>query len=602
MALALWKEGVYVAGMTKELAFPNDLAACHAMLREQALVAVAQDRAITSQESVIKRQHDKIEEQRIEIAKLEKERDIALQLAFRKKIERYLPDPKQFVLDFGDTPEVVDAAEGIADAALETIAGYERRRQATEKARNEQLPAHLPRYEVKLDVPEHQKTCATHGERQVIGYDWQETLEVVPPKLIVRRTGIPKLACPKAPECGVVEAARPVGLVEGNRYDTSVAAEIMVAKYAYHIPVYRQQDLFASHGWTPARSTLLNVLEAAAHLIRPLVAHLREVVRAGPIIGTDDTTVTLVVKDAPLPGDDDNPRNVRAREVIAAAQAESRGSITARMWVYRSITAPINVFDFTVSRHQEGPALFLDGFTGSIMADCYAGYGSVETKSDGTIIRAACVAHARRKVFEARDNSPAHAGVLLSMFRQLYDIEDRAKSFSPDDRLALRLAESRPIWERMRDYLASEALTNVMPKELFGQALAYLRNQFEHLIVYLDDGLMPIDNNETEQLMKQVALGRKNWMFIGSVAAGYRAADIMSLVSSAHRNDLDVFVYVKDVLDRLLAGETNYDALRPDVWKQSHPEAIRIYRVEERQARADAKTVKRARRRIATRG
>ena len=123
--------------MTKELAFPNDLAACHAMLREQALVAVAQDRAITSQESVIKRQQDKIEEQRIEIAKLEKERDIALQLAFRKKIERYLPDPKQFVLDFGDTPEVVDAAEGIADAALETIAGYERRKQATEKARNE---------------------------------------------------------------------------------------------------------------------------------------------------------------------------------------------------------------------------------------------------------------------------------------------------------------------------------------------------------------------------------------------------------------------------------------------------------------------------------
>jgi hypothetical protein len=141
-----------------------------------------------------------------------------------------------------------------------------------------------------------------------------------------------------------------------------------------------------------------------------------------------------------------------------------------------------------------------------------------------------------------------------------------------------------------------------MPKELFGQALTYLRNQFEHLLVYLDDGLMPIDNNETEQLMKQVALGRKNWMFIGSVAAGYRAADLMSLVSSAHRNDLDIFVYVKDVLDRLLAGETNYDALRPDVWKQSHPEAIRVYRVEERQARADAKAVKRARRRIAKRG
>jgi transposase len=581
--------------MTTETAFPNDLAACHAMLSERA-------RVIANKDHLIEQQSQRLEEQKIEIAKLEKERDAALQLAFRKKIERYLADPKQFVLDFGDTPDVVDAAEGIADAALETIDGYERRKQAEAKPRNEQLPAHLPRYEVKLEVADDQKTCAEHGERQVIGYDWQETLEVVPPKLIVRRTGIPKLACPKAPECGVVEATRPVGLVEGNRYDTSVAAEIMVAKYAYHIPVYRQQDLFASHGWTPARSTLLNVLEAAAHLIRPLVAHLREVVRAGPIIGTDDTTVTLVTKDSPLPGDTDNPKNVRARAVIAAAQAESRGSITARIWVYRSITAPINVFDFTVSRHRDGPELFLDGFMGSLMADCYAGYGSVETKSDGRIIRAACVAHARRKVFEARDNSPVHASMLLSMFRQLYDIEDRAKTLTPEDRLALRHAESRPIWEQMREYLASEAIANVMPKELFGQALTYLRNQFEHLLVYLDDGLMPIDNNETEQLMKQVALGRKNWMFIGSVAAGYRAADLMSLVSSAHRNDLDIFVYVKDVLDRLLAGETNYDALRPDVWKQAHPEAIRIYRVEERQARADAKAVKRARRRIAKRG
>jgi transposase len=585
MALAPWEEGVYVACMVKELVLPTDLAACHAML--------------VKQQHEIQRQTDLLEDQKIEIAKLEAERDAALQFAFRKKIERYLPDPKQFILDFGDSPEVVDAAEGIADAALETVAGYERRKQAAEKARSEQLPAHLPRYEVKLDVPEAQKTCATHGERQVIGYDWQETLEVVPPKLVVRRTGIPKLACPKAPECGVVEAPRPVGLVEGNRYDTSVAAEIMVAKYAYHVPVYRQQDLFASCGWTPARSTLLNVLESAAHLIRPLVAHLREVVRAGPIIGTDDTTVTLVVKDTPPPLDPDDPKAARAREVIAAAQAELRGSITARMWVYRSITAPINVFDFTVSRHRDGPELFLDGFVGSLMADCYSGYEAVRTRSDGKIVRAACAAHARRKVFNARDNHPAHAALVLGMFREIYDIEDRAKPLAPSERQHLRQAEARPIWTRMQQYLASEAVSNVMPKEPFGQALTYLRNQFDHLLVYLDDGLMPIDNNETEQLMKQVALGRKNWMFIGSVAAGYRAADLMTLVSSAARNDLDVFMYVKDVLDRLLAGESNYDVLRPDVWRQSHPEAIRIYRQEERRSRADAKAVKRARRRIA---
>jgi transposase len=450
-------------------------------------------------------------------------------------------------------------------------------------------------------VPDDQKTCPEHGERQVIGYDWQETLEVVPPKLVVRRTGIPKLACPKAPECGVVEAPRPVGLVEGNRYDTSVAAEVMVAKYAYHLPVYRQQNLFASCGWTPARSTLQNVLKHAALLIRPLVAHLREVVRAGPIIGTDDTTVTLVVKDSPLPSDPDNPKNTRAREVIAAAQADHRGSITARMWVYRSVTAPINVFDFTVSRHRDGPLLFLQGFTGGLLADCYAGYDAVQAASDGRIIRAACVTHARRKVFEARGNHPVHASVLLAMFQELYDIEDRSKQLPSEERLALRQAESRPIWERMREYIASDAIGNVLPKEPFGQALTYLRNQFEHLLVHLDDGLMPIDNNDAEQLMKQVALGRKNWMFIGSVDAGYRAADLMSLVSSAERNDLDVFPYVKDVLARLLNGDADYESLRPDVWKAAHPEAVRVYRVEERRSRADAQAVKRTRRRLAKR-
>jgi transposase len=578
--------------MSLTVAYPDDIEACHRLLRER-------DKAIIAKDSLVEQQSQQLEEQKAALAKAIAERDLALQLAFRKKSEKYLADPRQFVLDFGDTPDVVDAAEGIADAAIEAIAGYERHKRKARKPRNEQFPDHLPRREVILDVPEDQKTCPEHGERQFIGYDQQEKLVVIPPQMIIERTLIPKYACTKGSECGVVASPRPKGLVEGNKYDTSVAAEIMVAKYAYHMPVYRQQDLFASCGWTPARSTLLNILKSAAHLIRPLVAHLREVVRAGPIIGTDDTTVTLVVNDSSLPSDSENPKTVRAREVIAEAQAEDRGSIAARMWAYRSLTQPINVFDFTVSRHRDGPELFLDGFTGSLMADCYSGYEAVRMRSDGRIIRAACVAHARRKVFHARDNDPVRSAVLLAMFLELYDIEDCAKLMTADERHALRNAEARPIWERMREYLASDALAGVMPKESFGKALTYVRNQFEHLMVYLDDGLMPIDNNETEQLMKQVALGRKNWLFIGSVDAGYRAADLMTLVSSAIRNDLDVFAYVKDMLDRLLAGDTDYAALRPDAWKQSHPEAIRQYRVEERLARADAKMTKRAKRRAA---
>ena len=392
------------------------------------------------------------------IAKLEKERDAALQLAFRKKVERYVNDRQQFLLDFGDSPEVADAAAGIADAALEMVGSYERRKPATEKPRSEALPAHLPRYEVTLITPQ-------------------------------------------------------------------------------EMPAFD-------------------------------------------------------------PGD---PKSARAREVIAAALEPRRASVTARMWAYKSVTAPINLFDFTVSRHRHGPEIVLSGFEGTILADCYAGYESIELGSAGKIRRAACVAHARRKVFESRNNHPAHAALLLDLFQRLYDIEDRAKSFTPDDRRSLRQSESLPIWDEIGDSLASDAVANVMPKEPFGQAITYLRNNIEALRVHLDDGLVPIDNNDTEQLMKQVALGRTNWMFIGSIDAGNRAADLMTLVSSAVQNDLDVFLYLKDVLDKLLGGSRDFEAMRPDVWKLAHPEAVRIYRQDERRHRAEVKSAKRAKRRAGRR-
>ena len=601
--------------MQETTSFPTDLEACHRLLREQS-GAIAEyrsaisdrdeaiserDAALAAKDALVAQQNQQLAEQKEKIAEYQLRLAAALQAAFRKRIERYLPDPNQLTIDFGNSPDVADAAEGIADAAFENIGGYRRRQQQPQPARSEQLPAHLPRVEVLLPVPENERTCPEHGERDIIGYDWQETLKIVPPKLVVVRTGIPKLACRRHAECGVASAPRPVGLVEGNRYDTSIAAQIVVHKYGFHLPVYRQQDLFATCGWTPARSTLQNILRAAAECLRPLVAHLREVVRAGPVIGTDDTTVTLVTPKSLPPIDPLDLKSPRVREVIAEAHAAGRKSILARMWTYRSITAPIDVFDFTISRHRDGPELFLDGFTGTLMADCYSGYDAMQTKSEGRILRGACVAHARRKVFNARDNHPVHAAVLLSMFLQLYDIEDRVSDASPDERKALRQAEARPIWERMREYLAGEAIADVLPKDTFGQALTYLRNQFDHLLVYLDDGLVPIDNNLAEQLMKKVAIGRKNWLFVGDVEPGYRAADLFTVVSSAVRNDLDVFVYVKDVLDRLLSGETDYAALRPDVWKRTHPEAVREYRAEERAARADIKKARRARRRTSRR-
>ena len=576
--------------MNTSHAIPDDLAACRALLVEQA-------KAIAELSETVSRQNRTIEEQKLTINEL-------LQRAFRHRSERYLEDPRQLKIDFGDTPEAADAAAGLAEAVEEAelvVAEHKRRRRLPKKPRNEQLPAHLPRYEVEAPASGKVKHCPEHGERKVIGYDRVETLEFERPKLKVRVTLYPKYVCENEPACGVAQPPREPGLVEGNRYGTSVAAEIVTGKCGYHLPIYREQDYFAGCGWTADRSTLLNIFRASAELVHPLARHLRGEVLASGAIGTDDTRVTLLLpSEIPKPVEGE-AKSRRIHEVFAEARAEGRKSVSGRMWAYRSLTVPINVFDFTVSRHRDGPDEFLvaGGFAGKLLADCYSGYQGIALRSDARIVRAACNAHARRKIFDTRESYPLLSSRLLAIYQELYDIEDRAKPLTVENREELRETEAHPVWKRMRELLDSPAAAQVLPKEKFAEALGYLRNQWDALQVYLGDGRLPIDNNQTEQLMKQVAIGRKNWLFLGSVAAGERMADLLTLVSSALRNDLDVWAYLKDVLDRLLGGSTDYASLRPDSWAASHPEHLRVYRTEERRDRAALKHQRRAQRRTA---
>lgn len=587
------------------ITIPNGLAACQTLISQQSQVIAKRDRTIVDNTYLLESQSQAITELEAKTKQLEQEKQELklaltelLQRAFRRRSERYINDPNQLQIDFGDTDDVADAAAGLAEAVAEAgqqvVKEHIRR---PRKPRNEKLPEHLPRYEVEAEVSEDVKQCPEHGERKLIGYDSVETLEFERPKLRVRVTKFPKYACEGQAACGVASPERPTGLVEGDRYDTSIAAEIITNKYGYHLPVYRQQDQFAGSGWTPSRSTLLNVLVAAAFALRPLAEHIRETVLASDILGTDDTEVTLLLpKDIPKP-DSNDPKSRRTYEYLSKAAAKGKPSVRARMWAYRSVTMPLTFFDFTVSRERFGPDLVLADFRGKMMADCYSGYQGIELRTDGAIERGACVAHARRKVFEARESYPRESSVVLAKFQQLYDIEDRAKAMSADERRALRQSEAAPVWKSLGEWLDGDVAKNVLPKGRFGQSLGYLRNHWQPMQLYLTDGRMPIDNNDVEQLMKQVALGRKNWLFIGSVAAGERAADFFTLVTSAVRNDLDVWAYLNDVLTRLLSGETDYAPLRPDIWRAAHPEAVRQYRVQERRDKADRKQARRATRR-----
>ena len=565
-------------------ALPDDLDACHALIVEQATAIV--DLAATREQ-----QSQEIETLTMAIQKL-------LARLRGHRSERSA-DPTQQELDFGDDPSVQD---GLADAAAEAeviIQEYTvRRTHKKHKPRKEELPAHLPRYEVLAEVPPADQHCAQHGPRQIVGYDLTETLEFERPKLRVRVTKYPKFVCLDQPQCGVIQPSRPASLVEGNRYDTSVAAEIVVGKYAYHLPTYRQQDWFAGSGWMPQRSTLLNILSSGAYVFEPLYLHYADFARTSSAIATDETNVMLLLPPEIPAARDGDAKSRRIHEVLSAARAANKPHVSARMWAYRSFgSAGVNVFDFTVSRHRDGPQDFLKNYSGTLLGDCYTGFKSIVLASDSRLTRAACHAHARRYVYEAKEYHPLEAAQLLAWYRQLYDVEDQVRGKPPEEVLALRRELSMPIMGQLRRWLSGEAARKVLPKSRLGEAVRYLNNQWDALTVFLSDGRVPIDNNETEQLMKQIATGRKNWLFVGSVEAGYRAAILLTVVSTAHRYHLDLWLYVKDVLDRLLGGERNLAELRADRWAQAHPEAIRQHRVEETRYRADAKATRRARRR-----
>ena len=373
---------------------------------------------------------------------------------------------------------------------------------------------------------------------------------------------------------GILQAPREPALIAGGRYGFGVATEILFNKFVLHVPLYRQQDMWTQAGWSPSRSTLVQIVATSAELLQPLAELLRQRVLASPVLGTDDSPITLLT-----------PR-------------VGEGSRQARFWCYRGRdTAPYNVFAFTDSRAHEGPDRFLETFTGTLTGDCYSGYVNIEQVSGGRIRFAACLAHARRKIFETREQQPLLSSQILALFSELYELEDRVRPWDDARRLALRQQEGLPAMARLRALLDSPEAARVLPKSRFGEALAYLRNHWKAFQLYLGDGRLPIDNNEVEREMRRVALARKNWLFLGSEDAGDRTATILSVISSAHRHDLDVWAYLRDVLEQLARGPQDLSALLPDRWKAAHGEHVRTFRTQEKESRAADRRYRRAQRR-----
>jgi len=593
---------------------PDDLDACHQLIASLQSEVALKQQTLDSQATELALKDKLVEEQAHSVLQLKSDRDRLdekvtelnltveklLNRLYGRKSERRIDGVGQLLLDLGEeaTPEVVSAleeairdAEQIVEAADEA---KKKRRARRPRKDGRKFPEHFPRYERIVDLPENKREGL-----KFIGYDEVETLELIRQDARVRVTKYAKYAHPTDKSQGIISPDRPTGLVEGDRFDVSVAVEVVASKYFYHLPFYRQQDVFAGIGWTPSRSTLSNLEVAVEFTLCPLSEHLRSFLKTDPTVGCDDTGVLLITPKS-MPDLRDHPRRERIGEVLEKAIAAGKPSIRANVWGYYASRLPVVAFDFTVSRHRDGPDEVLDGFEGNLLGDCWSGFQKIDFRSDSRITFAACWAHARRKIDECRGAFPIQVAKLESLIRMLYDVEDQIKTFDDDQRLARRQSISRHVLGLIKEYLDSDAMLApaVLPKSNLGQAAAYVRRHWKSLSRFVDDASIPLDNNDCEQLMKRVATGRKNWLFKGSVTAGERAANLMTIIGTAVRNDLDVAAYLDDILRRALAGDTDWPAMAPHIWKAEHPESIRVYRQEERRQATDRKRQRRASRRL----
>ena len=511
-------------------------------------------------------------------------------------------NPSQQLLEFPEDKElqaVLDAAKREAEEAMQKITYTRSARKAKPKLRSDEFPAHFRRELVTVATPPEKQKLIDLGELLLLRYDAHEVMCYKPQETFVRRYLQPVFATADAPGVEACRVDMPAAMGEQGRYDASIPAAIINGKFGLHIPYYRLQDVFSASGWTPTRSTIDYQTDLAAEAIEELPKLMKRRLLAGQYIGMDDTSVTLLMPTEIPEANKECSRTMRLIEKMHEAKRKGEKSLEAKMWAYSGGSdAPYDVFDFRVSRHRDGPADFLVDYTGNVMADCYSGNLSVVLAPGSSMTRMACWSHARRHVHDAKDMDLSVSALPLALINQLYDIERRGLEWSNDQRTEVRQRESKLILSRLREWLDGVVARSVLPAGKLGLALNYVRNHWDALNVYATDGRLPIDNNWVERLMKRIAVGKKNWLFIGSLRAGIRNANLMTLVASAHRHDLDIFEYLRDVIEHLNRGTASPSELLPDVWKASHPEAVRVYREVERRDKAELARLRNATRRL----
>ena len=553
---------------------PNDLAECQRLLLAAFQQATELERRVLASEQQVAELNRVLGETATSYQELQQEHAATLdelawykRWAYGRRRERLSEDQGQgHLFDLHpDLPTDTDLSEPMAPDDAVDVCGHRRHRKKREIDWDK-----LPQIHHKHDLLEEEKICACCGRKMdCIGEDVTRELELQPAKLEAHIHVRPKYACRCCKE-GVCAAPLPQRPIPGGIAGPGLVSEVIVSKFSDHLPLYRLEDIFARYGVYIARSTLCDWVKYAAELFQPLYELQCQRVLQSTVMWTDDTPITVI--------------------------GGSQGSFQGRFWTYIGHEQPYSVYDFTTSRSRDGPASFLQGFTGYLHADAFAGYDAIYLGSQFAIREVACWAHARRKFFDAVKSHPRESHQVLEWIRQLYDIEDRVRPWSPEARRQLRAAESIPVLDKIGVSLTGLART-ALPKSSVAKAVNYARNQWEALRRYTEDGRLTIDNNVSERTLRHQAIGRKNWLFLGSEAAGPRAAVLCTILAGAKRHRIEPWSYVRELLLRLHADDPRLEVMLPDRWAAAHPEAILTHRLDESRAKAARTRLRRAHRR-----
>jgi transposase len=401
----------------------------------------------------------------------------------------------------------------------------------------------IPKTGVVERIVEHKITdaavlaCPCCGkQRQVFGFTPSYQLDVLKTVFELLKHVEYKYACPDC-DSQVIAASKPYQPIDKGYPAPGLISHVGVSKFDWHLPLYRQERIYRAQGVPIARSSMSRWLKEGADILALIVRRMHQLALKSRLMQSDATTMPVIKKGL----------------------GKTHKGYT---WLY--LDEIYSIYDFTETNNGDHPERMLPGYSEVLLTDGAQVYNGV---IDNGATRAGCSAHAFRYLEDARKEDPEQADYALAIMKSLFDVEAIGVQLSEDERKALRQRRSKPRLAALRAWIDEQAPC-VLPKTAMGEAITYLQNQWEALCLYANTGFVPSHNNASENGLRPAVLGRRNWLFAGSVEGGRTAAVWMSLIQTCRRHSIDPFQYLTDVLTRLPATPTSQiDQFLPDRWK-----------------------------------